>query len=138
MDEQPEQPTLTELVARETDPKLRTVLECYAAAETSLELAATLLGAIGRERWQLACASRARDVAWQAQRYMRQLRTDSSDERLSQIEANGGSSADGPEVNTTLEAVLQPRVPSPAVLWCVRIVVIAFAAFCLWLIYRAK
>lgn len=66
-----DEPTLFELIERETNPELRRVLEHYRAAEIELQSAGELLSKMDRSRWQLAVLSRANDVAWQAQRYMR-------------------------------------------------------------------
>jgi hypothetical protein len=63
--------TLFDLIERETNPELRQVLEHYRAAELELERAAQRLGQMGQNRWQLAAMSRARDLAWQAQRYIK-------------------------------------------------------------------
>lgn len=63
--------TLNDLIDREPNPELRGVLECYRAAELALEAGAQRLGKMGQSRWQLAALSRARDLAWQAQRYIR-------------------------------------------------------------------
>lgn len=70
------EPTLLELLAAETDPRIRKVLERYRGAEIELEAAAHQLEKMGRYKWSLAVAQRAREVAWQAQRYMRAERGD--------------------------------------------------------------
>lgn len=61
---------LFDLLERETDPELRRVLEHYRGAEIELQCAAELLGKTKRARWEVAALSYARDVAFQAQRYM--------------------------------------------------------------------
>lgn len=61
---------LFDLLERETDPELRRVLEHYRGAEIELQCAAELLGKTTRARWEVAALSYARDVAFQAQRYM--------------------------------------------------------------------
>lgn len=70
------EPTLLELLAAETDPRMRKVLERYRGAEVELEAAAHQLEKMGKYKWSLAVAQRAREVAWQAQRYMRAERGD--------------------------------------------------------------
>lgn len=64
------EPTLLEMLAIESDPELRKVLECYRGAQIELDAAAHQLEKMGRYQWSLAATTRARDVEWQVQRYM--------------------------------------------------------------------
>lgn len=114
--------TLFELIERETDPELRRVLEHYRAAEIELASAGELLGKMNRSRWQLAVLSRANDVAWQAQRYMRLERERQT--KLQDFESDAPTNPRGyawqridptpltHEVVTTVEAVLDTD-PAP-------------------------
>lgn len=63
--------TLLQLIQLEQDPEMRKVLEQYRGAEIELNAASEQLAKMGRHKWSHAAESRARDVAWQAQRYMR-------------------------------------------------------------------
>jgi hypothetical protein len=145
--------TLLELIAAETDPLLRKVLEQYRGAEIELNAASEQLEKMGRQRWSAAAASRARDVAWQAQRYMRLERAakpptvldfmDDADTNPRGYPKHTGLSAsvaeEPSEVFNTDEAVLDTD-PAPPLLrrariqqWCVQAVLFVLIAAALWL-----
>ena len=63
--------SLLELIAAERNPELRKVLECYRGAQIELQEAARKLDKLGRYSWALAAETRASDIEWLVQNYMK-------------------------------------------------------------------
>lgn len=103
---------LLQLISDERDPQMRKVLEGYRAAEIELNSASELLQRMGRDRWAAAAASRARDVAWQAQRYMRLERERSV--KLQDFMDDADTDPIGYPKHTGLSDPLQREEPSEA------------------------
>jgi hypothetical protein len=134
---------LLDLIATESDPVLRKALEQYRGAEIELNAAAETLERSGRTRWAQAAASRARDVAWQAQRYMRIERERSLklSDFMDDAETNprGYQTLEPGEYINTSEAVFDTDPPPAAapdskrVHWALHVVFAIAIAVTLWL-----
>jgi hypothetical protein len=151
--------TLLDFIAAETDPSMRKVLQQYRGAEIELTAASEQLAKMGRARWSEAAASRARDVVWQAERYMRleympRTRTpvapithDFADDAETNPRGyprhTGLSDELAPgEVISSVEAFadtdpMPPPIPPPhalALQWCLHIGLLAVIVLGLWLL----